>query len=617
MAGPMGLGLAYLALGPPSARRLLVVCTRPPSIARRAARASSAAASSGGPSWPRELPGMPSVCLTLQLALLLLRLPSGAAAVAGVGAETRAAGTVTELTAPGPAAGSALLLKSDGDGAELAARNTPPAPSFKIVSELPSSALQPTNNAYVALQVVGGAGSLPAGAKYLRLVIDDLGPGGAIARPLEWVAAQPKASRLMFAPVNQSSTGPCWYGTAATGCTPDARLALDSAGKVIVHAEAWTDRRLSGSAGTLLGVSAAIDVHYNYSFSRLGFDQFGIEDTGPGAASVSFTASDPAVAEHILVGTERGLFFFGRFEITKNRTSAGTPIFNRTPQEQFQHPVGKVALSWTQPGIYYVGLFGAWTGDTMHTSLLDPVDGIKTHIFPHLPVAGGMRQFQPLALVVPYANGTVPAVPAGFQGQSHVLQPIVGDKRLAYTKTHLTFFEGAHFYLPMQMPASYDGPPALAVDVDLPAGCTLVSGAGTHVQPLQLGDDGIGPDHTAGTGRHRVRIMGTNKGDAAARLGASAGVGVRFTTVPSGHSGFIGSTQNVSFRAYTVHNASTEDSGTDGWLVMTVAIWWPARAFRPPCTSPQGCPTAAACRSGRVRWTGRRGPICRPTPRSG
>jgi hypothetical protein len=266
-------------------------------------------------------------------------------------------------------------------------------------------------------------------------------------------------------------------------------------------------------------------------------------------------------------GTERGLFFFGRFELTENRTAVGTPIFQRTPQEQFQHPVGKVALSWTQPGVYYIGLFGAWTGDTMHTSLLDPVDGIKTQIFPQL---AGTRQFQPLALVVPWENGTAPALPAGFAGQSHALRPIVGDKRLAFTKERLTFFDGAHFYLPMQMPASYDGPPTLAVDVDLPAGCTLVSGAGTHVQPLAVASV------AAAAGRHRVRVTGTKKGDAAARLGAAAGVGVRFGP----QAGLVGAVRNVSFRARTVPNASSE-AGTAGWLVMAVAIV--ARpAFRTP-----------------------------------
>ena len=39
--------------------------------------------------------------------------------------------------------------------------------------------------------------------------------------------------------------------------------------------------------------------------------------------------------------------------------------------------------------------------------------------------------FQPLALIIPFANGTVPALPPGFRGPRVTLAAIPGDARLA------------------------------------------------------------------------------------------------------------------------------------------------------------------------------------------
>ena len=62
----------------------------------------------------------------------------------------------------------------------------------------------------------------------------------------------------------------------------------------------------------------------------------------PGSGSIDSVSRLPVESPEIQhpvsarvwgAGTERGLFFFGRFELTENRTAAGTPIFQRTPQE--------------------------------------------------------------------------------------------------------------------------------------------------------------------------------------------------------------------------------------------------------------------------------------------
>ena len=89
----------------------------------------------------------------------------------------------------------------------------------------------------------------------------------------------------------------------------------------------------------------------------------------------------------------------------------------------------------------------------MHHLLISPLDGIQTASFPQVPSGepDPAGHFQPLALIVPYENGTQPALPSGFAGPKHLLPPIVGDKRVVLIKKKLTFFHGSHFSLPVSM----------------------------------------------------------------------------------------------------------------------------------------------------------------------
>ena len=66
--------------------------------------------------------------------------------------------------------------------------------------------------------------------------------------------------------------------------------------------------------------------------------------------------------------TSHGEFFFFRVWPTGNTSNAtGQPVFYTDQydgqQDQFSRP--KFRVAWTQPGLYFIGLNGAWDGSTM------------------------------------------------------------------------------------------------------------------------------------------------------------------------------------------------------------------------------------------------------------
>ena len=77
-----------------------------------------------------------------------------------------------------------------------------------------------------------------------------------------------------------------------------------------------------------------------------------------------------------------------------------------------------------------------------------PENGVNGGQFPRVvDNATGKRVFQPLAVVIPYENGTVPALPSGFLGTVHRTPAIPGDQRLALLTHSITVFHGGSVWL--------------------------------------------------------------------------------------------------------------------------------------------------------------------------
>ena len=156
-----------------------------------------------------------------------------------------------------------------------------------------------------------------------------------------------------------------------------------------------------------------------------------------------------------------------------------------------------INVSFSQPGVYYVGVYGVWNGEYGFTDP-KPNAGVRTYYSFPLDTATG-RAFQPMAIVIPYENGTVPAVPPGFAGPRHVTPPIPGDRRLALVRTHLTVFHGATIMLPLTQPGASGAAfgPAI-IELDLPPHLTLVP-------TWSPSNNGVGAYNV--TGSHKMMMM--------------------------------------------------------------------------------------------------------------
>jgi hypothetical protein len=405
--------------------------------------------------------------------------------------------------------------------------------TFAIETVLPSNASFPSNKEYVAVGAVDPT-SLPSGTTFLRLVIVDPGCGSAIAMPMAW-APVPSTQHLMFSPVNYSSP---WnaFGTTQMGGLPGCP---GLKGVVTVKAEAWSARRLpqNDTAGKKLGESSPLEVHFDYSLTAASFSNFSVTATGPGEGDVEFfPASDDAAT--IKLATQLGGYFFVRvwpcIESTTNKCpptatypggaathaearSRGMPVFKADAfdGQQMQTAAPKFRVAWSQPGTYYFGL-SAWAGQTCHNVVQSPMDGVHTAAFPQIS-----NVFQPVAIIVPFENGTTIPTPPGFQGPTFTLPKIVGNKRVALSKRNLTFFNGAHWYLPTELPISsapsqcgvgcVAAAPA-AVDIELPHGVTLDNASGfVHPLPMpsaaSLHPRGADADSRTTKTHSRVRIL--------------------------------------------------------------------------------------------------------------
>lgn len=454
---------------------------------------------------------------------------------------------------------------------------------FEVVTELPSSYATPSDKEYVAVMAADEA-TLPSGTTQLKLVILDAGCGGAVPLPIPW-APVPSNQRLLFAPVNYSSD---WNQFGTADATPPGGCGPALHGLVRVAAEAWSGRvgafdERNGTAGRRLGTSAPLDVHWDYGISAARFDRFRVTATGPGEGDIEFfpaAADAGTVARALRMG---GYYFVRTWPLppapapegqrTGQRTGQGMPLFSAAnfDGQQDQMASSKFRVAWTQPGTYYIGLNGAWAGQTCHNVVQSPMDGVHTASYPQVN-----GTFQPVAIVVPFENGTTIATPPGFAGPTFTLPSIAGDRRVALSKRNLTIFDGASWYVPTMMPitsaASQCGlgcvaaPPA-AVDFELPLGITLDNASGAIV-PLP-------PPPLAGSARaathHRCRALCSAIGGGCS-MSMQAGVRV----APA----LAGQTLSVGFRALDAPHLAAHDD-VDSWIRVSALV-----APRPNTTLP-------------------------------
>ena len=101
--------------------------------------------------------------------------------------------------------------------------------------------------------------------------------------------------------------------------------------------------------------------------------------------------------------------------------------------------------------------------------------------------------FQPLALVIPWENGSTPALPEGFAGPTHVAKPIPGDWRLALRVNRITVFHGGTAEIRCVHGPPYPNGGAFApdvVEIEVPKGLTIVPPPPCPAGPGECGGSG-------------------------------------------------------------------------------------------------------------------------------
>ena len=283
---------------------------------------------------------------------------------------------------------------------------------------------------------------------------------------------------------------PCWFqrtpgsagGSASSGrgATALQEFAFKAAPSHVpsvttqVVLEAYSVRGGLGddAAAKLLGRTAELQFHFDdQGFARaLSLVNFSVTERRPGQLTISATADNATAWKQA-----QSVAWSGYVNVTSPPTATGPPRFIMDNLQSTQVYSAKLQLglnlSYSLPGLYFVGVYGVFNGDYSGGAGEHPAIGTKTEGQFPLDPAG---VFQPVAIIIPFENGTEPSLPPRFSGIVHVCQPLPGDTRLALRTSQITVFNGGSVYLPVHDLNNGRAPAPDFVELDVPAGLTLL-----------------------------------------------------------------------------------------------------------------------------------------------
>ncbi len=255
--------------------------------------------------------------------------------------------------------------------------------------------------------------------------------------------------------------------------------------------EAWSDRTDlgDGSSASLLASSDPLTFTFDdHGFaSQIHFGNFTAIENNIGTVTIAAKPADQtwyAMAKlitwygYVLTGST-GIGGNGGNVLAGESDKPGSrllPAFSIDPNalgDQYttrEFSVPQINVSYSQPGIHFLGIYSAWNGEY-------GVDG-SCGSQPGWPrdLSTG-KQFQPFAVITPWENGTVPSLPPAFDGPTIVTKPIPGDWRLALRSDSVTVFHGCVVYLRAvngpQFPNGGQWAPEV-VELEIPHGLQLM-----------------------------------------------------------------------------------------------------------------------------------------------
>jgi len=237
-------------------------------------------------------------------------------------------------------------------------------------------------------------------------------------------------------------------------------FAYYSTGSLYVGVAAWDD--LPESGGVELGRTNVVPIFYDLSYQYLWFT-LETEVIAIGEVKINAVPTDPIKNE------DTRLYSFMNLNPTGNIDSQGDATFNYISDSFVQTPVPYFTMRIPFPGVWYVGLYSSWNG-LYGNSLYEQGIGTGQGLFmPRYP-RGGSTTFQPLALVVPFEDGSVPEIAAGFNGEVVYLDPIPGDLRAPLKHSTWKLYHGGMISLPLNLATESNGYPSIvpaAIELDL------------------------------------------------------------------------------------------------------------------------------------------------------
>lgn len=263
--------------------------------------------------------------------------------------------------------------------------------------------------------------------------------------------------------IEDQQSGPWWYHDPNFWFVSANTYGESSAtiGPCYYCVQAWSDLRDQG--GELLATSNSVTVHFDFTRQSLTAALSVVSSDGaPGMFEVAAVYAESPdwrgrpVSNSTLASwwDETKLFSFVKCYCIVDASgnyildAKGNQAFDADSSGYTHSPVPSFAASFSRPGVVYFSIQNMWNGEYGWSW---PRQGLGLSSISPQPMTAPWPHgdFQPLALVIPYENGTVVSLPPAFKGPVYKATPIPGDLRLPLLRTALSVFNGSTTHFPL------------------------------------------------------------------------------------------------------------------------------------------------------------------------
>ncbi len=274
--------------------------------------------------------------------------------------------------------------------------------------------------------------SNPTIHKYIEITINETIPGAKVYR-------LDRVTDMTGSTLHSDSAYPKWFRTSPRMIKFEDVWRMTSAANGIYYLRisAWNETE-SDNGVQVSDNSTVVDIHYDHSYDNIKWN-FDYNVIGPGEVKMSITPTDA------ILGQQTEIYAWFEYQPIM---SGGNPVFNSKGHPTFEY-IGQQSktidpefhISLPEPGVRYFGLYGSYNGDYQNTNTPTLDTG-----------TGGGRgpnrngSFQPVAIVTPYDNGTIPARVAGYTGINVTTPVLSGNYRFSTLKYNITIIDGGKYY---------------------------------------------------------------------------------------------------------------------------------------------------------------------------